>query len=219
MMMRSQVTPGVDDIADPRSIWLNIVGRLKPGMSAVTAQASLTPLWKSLRAEELLKITSGSATFREGFVAKSSIVLVDDAKGFSPLRDDLSTPLMILMGMVLLLAAMTCVNLTSLLLVRAAARTREFSVRYALGAARGRVLRQMLIEGLLLGILGGGLGLALAPVAASLLVKQLTGSSGVAPISTTPDSVVLWFNVGLIGGNQPAVQSGAGLADDEAQSE
>ncbi len=197
MMMRSQVTPGVDDIADPRSIWLNIVGRLKPGMSAVTAQASLTPLWKSLRAEELLKITSGSATFREGFVAKSSIVLVDDAKGFSPLRDDLSTPLMILMGMVLLLAAMTCVNLTSLLLVRAAARTREFSVRYALGAARGRVLRQMLIEGLLLGILGGGLGLALAPVAASLLVKQLTGSSGVAPISTTPDSVVLWFNVGL----------------------
>jgi predicted permease len=195
--MRSQVTPGVDDIADPRSIWLNIVGRLKPGMSAVTAQASLTPLWKSLRAEELLKITSGSATFREGFVSKSSIVLVDNAKGFSPLRDDLSTPLMILMGMVLLLAAMTCVNLTSLLLVRAAARTREFSVRYALGACRGRVLRQMLIEGLLLGALGGGLGLALAPVAASLLVKQLTGSSGVAPISTTPDSVVLWFNGGL----------------------
>jgi putative ABC transport system permease protein len=197
MMMRSQVSPGVDDIADPRSTWLNIVGRLKPGMSAATAQAALTPLWKSLRAEEWQKITAGSASFREGFVAKSSIVLVDDAKGFSPLRDDLKTPLMILMGMVLLLAAMTCVNLTSLLLVRAAARSREFSVRYALGAARGRVLRQVLIEGLLLGTLGGGLGLILAPMAASLLIKQITGSSGEAPISASPGGAALWFNVVL----------------------
>jgi predicted permease len=197
MMMKSQVTPGVDDIADPRSTWLNIVGRLKPGMSAATAQAALTPLWKSLRAEELAKITAGSASFREGFVAKSNIVLVDDAKGFSPLRDDLKTPLMILMGMVLLLAAMTCVNLASLLLVRAAARSREFSVRYALGAARGRVLRQMLIEGLLLGTLGGGLGLILAPMAASLLIKQITGSNGEAPISASPGGAALWFNVVL----------------------
>ena len=197
MMMRSQVSPGVDDIADPRSTWLNIVGRLKPGMSAATAQAALTPLWKSLRTEELAKITAGSASFREGFVAKSNIVLVDDAKGFSPLRDDLRTPLMILMGMVLLLAAMTCVNLTSLLLVRAAARSREFSVRYALGAARGRVLRQMLIEGLLLGTLGGGLGLALAPTVAAFLVKQIAASSAEAPISTAPEGAVLWFNVVL----------------------
>ena len=197
MMMRSQVTPGVDDIADPRSTWLNIVGRLKPGMTATAAQAALTPLWKSLRAEELAKITAGSASFREGFVAKSSIVLVDDAKGFSPLRDDMRTPLIILMGMVLLLAAMTCVNLAGLLLVRAAARSREFSVRYALGAARGRVLRQVLIEGLLLGMLGGGLGLVLAPIAASLLVRQITGSSGEAPISAAPSGAVLWFNVVL----------------------
>jgi putative ABC transport system permease protein len=197
MMMRSQVTPGLDDIADPRSTWLNIVGRLKPGMSAAAARAALTPLWKSLRAEELQKITAASASFREGFVAKSSIVLVDNAKGFSPLRDDLGTPLMILMGMVLLLAAMTCVNLAGLLLVRAAARSREFSVRYALGAARGRILRQVLIEGLLLGILGGGLGLVLAPIAVSLLAKQITESSGEALISVAPGGAVLWFNVVL----------------------
>ncbi len=191
-MMTSQA-----DITDPRSAWLNVVGRLKPGISAVTAQAALTPLWKSLRAEELVKITSGSTAFREGFVAKSSIVLVDGAKGFSPLRDDLRTPLMILMGMVLLLAAMTCVNLTSLLLVRAAARSREFSVRYALGAGRARVLRQVLIEGLLLGTVGGGLGLLLAPAAASILVRQITGSSADAPFSTSPSGAVLLFNLVL----------------------
>jgi putative ABC transport system permease protein len=180
MMMKSQVTPGVDDIADPRSTWLNVVGRLKPGVSLATAQAAMTPLWKSLRAEELSKITAGSASFRERFVAKSSMVLIDNAKGFS-----------------LLLAAMTCVNLTSLLLVRAAARSREISVRYALGAARARILRQMLIEGLLLGTLGGGLGLALAPTAASFLVRLISGASVDSPISTTPGGAVLWFNIAV----------------------
>jgi predicted permease len=92
---------------------------------------------------------------------------------------------------------MTCVNLAGLLLVRAAARSREFSVRYALGAARGRILRQVLIEGLLLGILGGGLGLMLAPIATSLLAKQIAGSSGEAVISATPGGAVLWFNAVL----------------------
>ena len=135
-----------DDLEERRSRWLNIVGRLKPGVSATTATAAMTTLWRGLRADEWSANPKGTAQFRERFVAKSSIVLTDDAKGFSPLRDSLRTPLLILMGMVLLLAAMTCVNLTSLLLVRAAGRWREFAVRYALGAARARVLRQLLIE-------------------------------------------------------------------------
>jgi putative ABC transport system permease protein len=125
------------------------------------------------------------------------MILKENSKGFSPLRDDLKTPLMILMGMVLLLAAMTCVNLTSLLLVRAAARGREFAVRYALGAARGRVMRQMLIEGLLLGTLGGGLGLLIAPMAASILVHRISGSENDALYSATPGGAVLWFNIVL----------------------
>ena len=144
---------------------------------------------------------------------------MDGAKGFSPLRDDLRTPLMILMGMVLLLAAMTCVNLTSLLLVRAAARSREFSVRYALGAGRARVLRQVLIEGLLLGTVGGGLGLLLAPAAASILVRQITGSSADAPFSTSPSGAVLLVQPCAVGWDQSPVQHGAGVADDEAQTE
>jgi putative ABC transport system permease protein len=197
MMMKPQVLPGQDDLDKRRYVWLTIVARLKPGVSLATAQAAMTPLWKSLRTEELSAITQGSAKFREEFVAKSSMVLTENSKGFSPLRDDLKTPLMILMGMVLLLAGMTCVNLTSLLLVRAAARGREFAVRYALGAARGRVLRQMLIEGLLLGTLGGGLGLLIAPVAASILVRRISGNSTETLFSVAPGGTVLWFNVAL----------------------
>ena len=194
LTMKPQVIAGRDDLDDHRSRWLNVVGRLKPGMNATTATAAMTTLWRSLRADELSAKPMGSAQFRERFVAKSSMVLTDDARGFSPLRDSLRTPLMILMGMVLLLAAMTCVNLTSLLLVRAAARGREFAVRYAMGAGRARILRQLLIEGLLLGTMGGGLGLVLAPMAATVLVRGISGD-GDLPFSVRPEGAVLWFNL------------------------
>jgi predicted permease len=194
MMMKAEVTPDRDDLEDRRSRWLNIVARLKPGVSPATATAAMTTLWRTVRAEELSAKPMDSAQFRERFVAKSSMVLNDDAKGFSPLRDTLRTPLLILMGMVLLLAAMTCVNLTSLLLVRAAARGREFAVRYAMGAGRARIVRQLLIEGLLLGSLGGALGLVLAPMAATVLVRGISGD-GDLPFSVRPVGAVLWFNL------------------------
>jgi putative ABC transport system permease protein len=194
MMMKAEVTPDRDDLEDRRSRWLNIVARLKPGVSQATATAAMTTLWRTVRAEELSAKPMGSAQFRERFVAKSSMVLNDDAKGFSPLRDALRTPLLILMGMVLLLAAMTCVNLTSLLLVRAAARGREFAVRYAMGAGRARIVRQLLIEGLLLGTMGGAIGLVLAPMAATVLVRGISGN-GDLPFSVRPEGAVLWFNL------------------------
>jgi putative ABC transport system permease protein len=194
LTMKLQVIAGRDDLDDHRSRWLNVVGRLKPSMNATTATAAMTTLWRSLRADELSAKPMGSAQFRERFVAKSSMVLTDDAKGFSPLRDSLRIPLMILMGMVLLLAAMTCVNLASLLLVRAAARGREFAVRYAMGAGRARILRQLLIEGLLLGTMGGGLGLVLAPLAATVLVRGISGD-GDLPFSVRPEGAVLRFNL------------------------
>jgi len=200
LTMKSQVELSSDDTEDRRSSWLNIIGRLKPGATASTTSAAVTAEWRSIRAEELAAHPMGNAHFRENFVAKSSIVLNDDAKGFSPLRDQLHTPLLILMGMVLLLAAMTCVNLTGLLLVRAAARGREFAVRYALGAARNRIVRQMLMEGLLLGSIGGALGLLLAPASAAALVRTINGTSAAGaelPFSVNPSAGVLLFNIVL----------------------
>jgi predicted permease len=193
--MESVVQPGRDDLSNRRSRWLNIVARLKPGVSATTAQAQMTVLWKQIRADELTAIQHPTQSFVDRFVAKSAIILVDNSKGFSPLRDSLKTPLIILMGMVFLLAAMTCMNLTSLLLVRGAARGKEFAVRYALGAARNRILRQLLIEGLLLGGIGGLLGLALAPAAAEFLVRRVTAATGEVAFATRPDAWVLGFTL------------------------
>ncbi|WP_245782019.1 ABC transporter permease [Granulicella pectinivorans] len=195
--MRAEVNPGLDDLDDERSMYLNVVGRLKPGVSAAAATAGLTVLWKQLRAEELARMHMHSAKFADRFVAKSEIKLVPDAKGFSPLRDQLQTPLKILMGMVLLLAAMTCMNLANLLMVRGAGRTREFAVRFALGAARGRIVQQMLVEGVVLGGLGGAIGLALAPTAATFLVRKITDSTGETAFKTMPDAWVLGFTLVL----------------------
>ncbi|HEY4356797.1 MAG TPA: ABC transporter permease [Acidobacteriaceae bacterium] len=199
MMMKPQVDPGGDSLDDPRSQWLTMVGRLKPGTTAAATSLALTAEWRALRAEELKAHPMGDARFRERFVEKSSIVLSNDAKGFSPLRDQLRMPLLILMAMVLLLAAMTCVNMISLLLVRAAARAREFAVRYALGAARSRIVRQLLLEGLLLGCIGGALGLCLAPASATLLVRMISGTNPGAelPYSVNPNASVLGFTIGL----------------------
>lgn len=194
--MKAQMTPQWDELEDRRSKWLNIVARLKPGMTVQQAEAGINPLWKALRAVELQSITAKSERFREQFVAKSYLTLLDASKGFSPLRENLRVPLLILMGMVGLLTLMATANVGSLLLVRAAGRTREMSVRYSLGATRPRVIGQLLVEGLALGLVGGLCGLALSPLCAKALINFINPTAttaGMTPLSATPDSRVVLF--------------------------
>ncbi|MGB9257998.1 MAG: ABC transporter permease, partial [Candidatus Korobacteraceae bacterium] len=189
------ITPRWQDFEDRQSHWLTIVGRLKPGESRQQAQAGLEPLWHALRLEELKQFGYHSERTRHKFLYESHIQVLDSARGFSPLREQLGTPLLILMGMVGLLILMACINVSSLLLVRAAGRVREMSVRYALGAGRWQIVRQLLIEGLLLGLLGGALALLLAPAVSRFLVRMVfTDPKAEIPFSTSPDLRVLIFN-------------------------
>jgi len=193
--MKPQMTPGWDELEDRRSKWLSIVARLKPGVTTQQAEAGITPLWKSLRQMELQSITSKNQHFREQFVEKSYLTLLDASKGFSPLRENMRVPLLILMGMVGLLTLMAIANVGSLLLVRAAGRMREMSVRYSLGASRLRVIGQLLIEGLALGLSGGVLGLALSPLLAKAMIELISPSvsNGGTPLSASPDRDVVVF--------------------------
>jgi putative ABC transport system permease protein len=199
MMMQSQVMPGSDPLEDRRYSWLNVVARLKPGVSRVQAEAGISPLWSAIRADELKQIPHRTESFQENFVAKSHLFLNDGARGFSPLRNNVQTPLLIVMAMVGLVALMACANVGSLLLVRAAGRLREMSVRYALGAKRKRVIQQLLVEGLLLGLAGGMLGVILAPRISSVLINMMWGGgSGVdLPLSPQVDLRILLFNFAL----------------------
>jgi putative ABC transport system permease protein len=195
MMMKAEVMPGVNDLEDRRSRWLNIVGRLNPGLSAAQAEAGINPLWYAIRADELKLMGNSSERFRDAFLTKSHLSVLDGVKGMSPMRSGIGTPLTIVMGMVLLVVLMACANVGSLLLVRAAGRIREMSIRYALGARRSRIARQLLGEGLLLAGIGGLLGILLASQASTFLVHMLWPSmNGEPPLSSHLDGRILLFN-------------------------
>jgi len=187
------ITPRWQDLEDRRSQWVTLAARLKPGVSRQQAAAALAPLWHSLRAEEF-KTFQHKDRWQKRFLDDSRLQVFDSARGFSPLRDQIGMPLMVLMGMVGLMVLMACVNVSSLLLVRAAGRVREISVRYAMGAGRWQIVRQLLIEGVLLGLLGGALGVAIAPAVSQILIRRLLGGGNTElPFNSAPDTRVLIF--------------------------
>jgi putative ABC transport system permease protein len=198
MTMKAEIRPGITDLQDRTSRWLNIVGKLEPGLTREQAEAGINPLWYSIRADELKQRGHSSENFKASFLTNSRLFVRDGAKGFSPLRHDVQEPLLIIMAMVGLVALMACANVGSLLLVRAAGRIREMSVRYALGAKRARVVQQLLVEGLLLGLAGGALGIAIAPsISAQLINMMWSRTAGDLPFSSHPDLRILLFNFSL----------------------
>jgi putative ABC transport system permease protein len=179
-------------------LFLTLIARLKPGVTATQAEASLESLWHSLRAQELTLYKERTARFTKNFLDNSHLRVVDDSRGFSPSRADLKTPLIILMSMAGLLVAMCAINVATLLLLRAAARVREMSMRYALGASRSRIISQLFVEGGILGLAGATAGLALAPLVANALVRLMTQADpGSEPYSASIDSRVLIFTLGI----------------------
>ena len=216
IMMKAQMTPNWDALKDRRSRWVNAFGRLKPGVSLKQAKASLQPFMHSMLALEVSEAAfrNTSAYDRAQFL-KCWIDVLPGSHGRSYLPQSLATPLWVLMaltGAVLLLA---CANLANLLLARAASRSREFAIRLAIGAGRARVIRQLLIESLLLSGLGTIVGLVLAFWADHFLLSAYLPSetAGESVFSAVPDYRILSFTLcimlitSLAFGLIPALQS------------
>jgi predicted permease len=183
---------------DRRTRWVQVFGRLKPGYTIRSAAAPLQGLFTQIRAYEMTlpAAKDWSKYSREQFM-KGRLLVTPADLGYSPLRNDFSTALIVLMCMVGLVLLIACANVANLLIARAFARQREIALRLSLGASRGRLVRQLLVESLVLSCAGGALGLLIAFLLTRALLSFIPTGDQPLLITPHPDARILAFTLGL----------------------
>lgn len=185
--------------------WIQLMARRRPGITEQQVAARLTAVYRGVLEG------SGVAALQKADDPRIEVAAGD--KGLNNLRRRLRKPVLVLLGVVGIVLLMACVNVASLLVARSAARRREVAVRLSLGAGRGRIVRQLLTESLLLSALGAAFGSLLSIWGAGLLVPLLTRASHRADLSLAPDLRVVGFTVlvtaltGALFGLAPALQA------------
>ena len=199
---------------DRRARWIQVFARLKPGYTVESAQAPLQGLFTQIRAHEMTlpAAKDWSAYSREQFM-KGRLLVTGAAMGFSGIRNDFSTALVVLMCMVGLVLLIACANVANLLIARGFLRQREIAVRLSLGASRRQLVRQLLVESLVLSFIGGVAGLAISMVLTRGLLALIPVEGSPLLISARPDlrilsfTLVLTFATGIIFGLLPALRA------------
>jgi predicted permease len=204
--MQEQIITGRKWLESYNASWLHLIGRLNKGVTRQQAAAKLNLMVGQLVSGPLKGKLSQDDLDN---LRESKVEVVAGGGGFSDLRGDFQQPLMLLMIIVALVLLIACVNVANLLMARASGRQREFAIRMAIGAAPGRVTRQLLTESLFLALAGGGLGLLVAHWGTRALLKLSRNTD----LESSPDLRVLLFTLatclvtGIFFGLIPALRS------------
>jgi predicted permease len=176
---------------DRRDLWMLVVmGRLKPGWTTERAAAHLNTISPGLFEAT---VPPGYDTSHNEAYLRFRLTAGPAGQGVSSLRETYETSLWLLLGITGLVLLIACANLANLMLARASAREREIAVRVAIGASRGRLVRQMISESLLLAVPGAALGAGLAFLLSRSLISFLTGGDSGLRVDLSPDWRMLGF--------------------------
>ncbi len=183
---------------DRRTRWVQVFARLKPGYTAESARAPLQVLFHQVREyESTLPAAKDWTPYDRARFLRGTINVERAATGYSDLRNSSSTALIVLMAMVGLVLLIACANVANLLIARAFARQKEIAVRLSLGASRGQLVRQLLVESLVLSFAGGLVGIGLAMAMTRGLLALIPSEGNPLLISAKPDLRILLFALGL----------------------
>lgn len=172
-----------DPFPDPLNCWLNLVGRLEPGVSRTQAETQLNTLWWNWR-RDTLHLRKDNIPDGSGWL-QTHLTVSSGAKGISTLQENFSRPVVLLQAMALTVLLIVCGNIANLLLARAARKQSELAMRAALGAQRTRIFQQVVVEGLLLGAMGAAAGILLGGFTLRLLL-HFTPDSDILHVAVTP---------------------------------
>jgi predicted permease len=210
--MREVLTPGWKGLGNRRSYWLYVFARLKPGGSLEQAKAAMDTTYRAIINDIEVPLQAGMSEQTLQRFKTKPLTIEPGPRGQSSVQDEATTPLLLLLGVTALVLLTACANVANLLLAKGAGRAGEMAVRLSIGAGRGQLLTQLLVEACMLALAGGVVGLGVARGTVTLIATLLPPDAG-AVLPTTLDPSVLLFALavsvatGVAFGLYPALHS------------